>query len=71
MIISDFLGRLKEYPPDTQVMLYDNEDDKYFEPGFEKVDVIRVTDCGSEIVVDLSRKYHYGKGVEFSILALK
>lgn len=71
MIISELIKRLKEYPPDMQVMLYDNQDDKYIEPGFEKVDVIQVTDCGSEIVVDVSRKYHFGEGVEFTILALR
>ncbi len=71
MIISELIERLREYPSDTQVMLFDNEEDRYFEPGFDKVDVIRVTDCGSEIVVDISRKYHYGKGMEFTILTLR
>ncbi len=71
MIISELIEKLREYPNNTQVMLYDNQDDMYIEPGFEKVDVIQVTDCGSEIVVDLSRKYHFGEGVEFTVLALK
>ena len=71
MIISELIERLREYPSDTQVMLFDNEEDRYFEPGFDKVDVIRVTDCGSEIVVDISRKYHYRKGMEFTILTLR
>ncbi len=71
MKVLNLIEKLKEYPPDTQVMIFDHQDNEYFEPGFEKVDVIRVTDCGSEKVVDIARKSHYGEGLEFKILALK
>ena len=71
MKASELIEALKKYPSDTRVMLYDEKNDFYFDPELKFLDVIAVTEWGSERVCDTSRKWEYDDCRQFSILTLQ
>jgi len=57
MTASELIEALKKYPPDTKVMLYDEDIDSYSDPELKLLDVIAATEWGNEKICDASRKW--------------
>ena len=68
---SELVDALKKYPPDTRVMLYDEKKGSYLDPELKILEVIAVTEWGSEKICDVSRKWEYDGCRQFSILTLQ
>ena len=71
MKVSELINDLKKYPPETQVMLLDKKEETYDEPELELIDVIAISEWGSEKVCYASRKWEYEDCRELRILAIK
>jgi hypothetical protein len=71
MKVSELIDALKKYPPETQVMLLDKENDSYYEPELKTINVIAISEWGNEKICDASRKWEYEDCREFSILTIQ
>ena len=71
MTASELIEALKKYPPDTKVMLYDEDIDSYSDPELKLLDVIAATEWGNEKICDASRKWEFEGCREFKILTLE
>jgi len=71
MKASELIEELKQYPPDIRIMLHDRKGGFCPDPDIKPLDVIAITEWGSEKICDVSRKMEYDDCREFQILVLQ